>query len=68
MFPLHVVVLVTPYAKYCTHNMHDGIKSIVSVNGENSMFFSCECGVRRGENLSPLLISIYLNDLEHFLL
>ena len=50
------------------HNMYDGIKSSVSVNGEHTSFFSCDCGVRQGENLSPLLFSIYLNDLEHFLL
>ena len=37
------------------HNMYDRIKSSVSVNGEHSTFFSCDCGVRQGENLSPLL-------------
>ncbi len=30
-------------------------------------FFSCNIGVRQGENLSPLLFSLYLNDLENFL-
>ena len=47
--------------------MYDDIKSCVYVNGENSSFFASACGVRRGENLSPVLFSIYLNDLEHFL-
>ena len=37
------------------------------VNGERSMLFPCDIGVRQGENLSPLLFSIYLNDLEQFL-
>ena len=50
------------------HNMYQGIKSIVSVKDENSPFFACDCGVRQGENLSPILFSLYLNDLEHFLL
>ena len=50
------------------HNMYQGIKSSVSVNNEHSAFFACECGVRQGENLSPILFSLYLNDLEHFLL
>ena len=28
---------------------------------------NCNVGVRQGENLSPLLFSLYLNDLEEFL-
>ena len=39
----------------------------VSVNGKTSIFFPCNIGVRQGENLSPLLFSIFLNDLEDFL-
>ena len=35
------------------HNMYQGIKSSVSIRGEHSAFFACECGVRQGENLSP---------------
>lgn len=50
------------------HNMYAGIKSSVSVQGEDSPFFACDCGVRQGENLSPVLFSIYLNDLESYLL
>ena len=50
------------------HNMYQGIKSSVSIRGEHSAFFACDCGVRQGENLSPILFSLYLNDLEHFLL
>ena len=31
-------------------------------------FFKCNNGVRQGENLSPLLFAMYLNDLESFIL
>ena len=31
------------------------------------IFFACKNGVRQGENLSPVLFSIFLNDLENFL-
>ncbi|MEW8548382.1 MAG: reverse transcriptase family protein, partial [Candidatus Thiodiazotropha sp.] len=50
------------------YNMYDNIKSCVRNNNETSVFFPCQCGVRQGENLSPLLFAIYLNDLESFLL
>ena len=50
------------------HNMYNGIKSCVSLNGESSPFFACDCGVRQGENLSPVMFSLYLNDLETFLI
>ena len=49
-------------------NMYSNIKSCVSINGEKSPFFACNCGVRQGENLSPVLFSLFLNDLESFLL
>ena len=32
------------------------------------MYFSCLTGVRQGENLSPLLFSMYVNDLNSFLM
>ena len=48
--------------------MYSGIKSSISVNGENSPFFACDCGVRQGENLFPVMFSLYLNDLELFLM
>ena len=48
-------------------NMYKEIKSCVTVNGCSSTFFKCQQGVREGENLSPLLFSIYLNDLDNFM-
>jgi hypothetical protein len=48
-------------------NMYQDIKSCVSVNNSFSPFFGSFCGVRQGENLSPILFSIYLNDLDDYL-
>ena len=47
-------------------NMYENIKSCVKQNNEVSEFFSCQIGVRQGENLSPFLFAIFLNDLEKF--
>ena len=48
------------------YNMYNVIKSCVQYNGSQSEFFPCHTGVRQGENLSPFLFSIFLNDLEDF--
>ncbi len=45
-------------------NMYKNAKSCVQNNSQLSDFFECNIGVRQGENLSPLLFSIFLNDLE----
>ena len=50
------------------YNLYENIKSCMKISGEFSQPFACNCGVRQGENLSPILFSIYLNDLENFLL
>lgn len=50
------------------NNMYMGIKSLVKLNGIAFNFFECNVGVRQGENLSPFLFSLYINDLENFLL
>ena len=47
--------------------MYNEIKSCVTVNGCPSGFFKCQQGVRQGANLSPLLFSVYLNDLDYFM-
>ncbi len=38
------------------HNMYQGIKTCVSVNNDTSPYFPSFCGVRQGENLSPIFI------------
>ena len=48
------------------HNMYKAAKSCVSNDGQISDTFPCLVGVRQGENLSPLLFSIYLSDLQLF--
>ena len=48
-------------------NMYSNIKSCICNDGNTSAFFSSQCGVRQGENLSPVLFSLYLNDLENYL-
>ena len=48
-------------------NMYANAKSHVSLYNKLSEAFSCQVGVRQGENLSPLLFAIYLNDFKEFL-
>ncbi|KAK6196333.1 hypothetical protein SNE40_001576 [Patella caerulea] len=48
-------------------NMYLNIKSCIIHNNEKSNFFPCEIGVRQGENLSPILFSLFLNDLQEYL-
>ena len=47
------------------YNMYQDIRSCVGVNGECSDFFSSSIGVRQGEDLTPMLFSIFVNDLDH---
>lgn len=48
-------------------SFYDNIKSCVKSGHTFSDFFTCDIGVRQGENLFPFLFAIYLNDLEEFL-
>ena len=48
-------------------NMYANAKSCVMVNNEFSDLFNVDLGVRQGENLSPVLFSLYLNDMNRFL-
>ena len=42
-------------------------KSAIKQNNHHSAFFGCDIGVRQGDNLSPLLFALYLNDLQDHL-
>ena len=48
-------------------SMYSDIKSCVYVNGEYSPLFPCQIGLREGENLSPILFSLYINDLYNYI-
>ena len=49
-------------------NMYKNIKSCVNLDGNISDFFVSLNGVRQGENLSPFLFALFINDIEQFLL
>jgi hypothetical protein len=44
--------------------MYETAKSCVKQQSMISGFFACNMGVRQGENISPLLFAIFLNDFE----
>ena len=48
-------------------NMYSNIKTKIFNNNEFSNSFISHSGVRQGENLSPFLFALYVNDLEDFL-
>ena len=48
-------------------NMYSKAKSCIKSDGKLSEFFSCSRGVRQGENLSPIMFAIYLNDFNTFI-
>ncbi len=49
-------------------NLYNQAKLCVVAEGTTSDFLKCSIGVRQGENLSPILFALYLNDLEGALL
>ncbi|XP_043227986.1 uncharacterized protein LOC122384520 [Amphibalanus amphitrite] len=46
------------------YNMYANAKSCIQEGSSVSDLFTCNIGVRQGENLSPLLFALYLNDFE----
>lgn len=44
-------------------NMYESAKSCVRAGNQTSSLFSSQVGIRQGENLSPLLFALFLNDL-----
>ena len=48
-------------------NLYQNAKSFVQNNDQQSDYFFCNVGVRQGENLSPVLFALYLNDFELFI-
>ena len=49
-------------------SIYKNVKSKVATEEGATIYFPCLTGVRQGENLSPFLFSIFLNDLNHFLM
>ena len=48
-------------------NLYQNTKACVKLNNKISQSFSCNIGVRQGDNLSPLLFAIFINDFEKYL-
>ena len=48
-------------------NLYNSAKSAVRLHCGTGPFFNSNIGVRQGDNLSPLLFALYLNDLQEFL-
>ena len=49
------------------HNIYQNTKACIKLNNTVSNSFNCNIGVRQGDNLSPLLFSLFINDFEAFL-
>ena len=46
--------------------MYDNAKSCIKKDTLWSHYFSCNVGVRQGDNLSPLLYALFFNDFSHY--
>ena len=48
-------------------NMYQETKTCIKLNNKLSNSFNCNIGVRQGDNLSPLLFALFINDFETYL-
>ena len=46
------------------NHMYSQAKSCIISGSDKSEMFDCNIGVRQGENLSPILFALFLNDFE----
>jgi hypothetical protein len=49
------------------YDMYSNAKSCVRIDNADSEYFSSSVGIRQGDNLSPLLFCIYLNDMQSYI-
>ena len=49
------------------YNIYHKAKACVKLNNIISHSFNCNIGVRQGDNISPLLFSLFINDFKNFL-
>ena len=49
------------------HSLYANAKSCVQIGNSTSACFSSNIGICQGENLSPILFSLFLNDLSEFI-
>ena len=49
------------------YNLYQNTKACIKLNNKLSNSFNCNIGVRQGDNLSPLLFSLFINDFEAYL-
>ena len=47
--------------------MYDKAKSCIKKDTLWSHYFSCNVGVRQGDNLLPLLLALFINDFSHYI-
>ena len=48
-------------------NLYENAKSCITVNNNVSDFFQVNIGVRQGENLSPVIFALFLNDMNAYM-
>lgn len=48
-------------------NLYEKAKSNIMTGEGMSEFFNCTMGVRQGENLSPLLFALFINDMSNYI-